>query len=97
MQATCPVAEFRDGAAAVANVEKAAQLAGGSDDLTLDTKAAALAAAGRFEEAAKVQQEAISAAPESEAAPYRERLALYQQGASFTSQPVAVRQATYMK
>lgn len=97
MQATCPQTEYRDGAAAVANVEKASQLAGGSDDLTLDTKAAALAAAGRYEEAAKVQQEAIAAAPESDAAAYRERLALYQQGASFTSQPVAVRQATYLK
>jgi tetratricopeptide (TPR) repeat protein len=97
MQATCPQTEYRDGAAAVANVEKAAQLAGGSDDLTLDTKAAALAAAGRYEEAAKIQQEAIAAAPESDAAAYRERLALYQQGASFTSQPVAVRQATYLK
>jgi tetratricopeptide (TPR) repeat protein len=97
MQATCPQTEYRDGAAAVANVEKASQLAGGSDDLTLDTKAAALAAAGRFEEAAKIQQEAIAAAPEHDAAAYRERLALYQQGASFTSQPVAVRQATYLK
>jgi tetratricopeptide (TPR) repeat protein len=97
MQATCPQTEYRDGAAAVANVEKASQLAGGADDLTLDTKAAALAAAGRFEEAAKIQQEAIAAAPESDAAAYRERLALYQQGASFTSQPVAVRQATYLK
>jgi tetratricopeptide (TPR) repeat protein len=97
MQATCPQTEYRDGAAAVANIEKASQLAGGSDDLTLDTKAAALAAAGRYEEAAKVQQEAIAAAPESDAAAYRERLALYQQGASFTSQPVAVRQATYLK
>lgn len=97
MQATCPQTEYRDGAAAVANIEKAAQLAGGSDDLTLDTKAAALAAAGRYEEAAKIQQEAIAAAPESDAAAYRERLALYQQGASFTSQPVAVRQATYLK
>lgn len=98
MQATCPVAEFRDGAAAVNNIQHAEQLAGGADDLTLDTKAAALAAAGRFEEAAQVQQQAIESAPaESDAAAYRERLALYQQGATFTSQPVALRQATYMR
>ncbi len=97
MQATCPVAEFRDGAAAVANAQRAEELAGGADDLTLDTKAAALAAAGRFDEAAQVQQQAIAAAPETDAAAYRERLAMYQQGASFTSQPVAVRQATYLK
>ncbi|TWT99403.1 lipoprotein NlpI [Botrimarina colliarenosi] len=96
MQATCPVDEFRDGAAAVVNVQQAEELAGGADDLTLDTKAAALAAAGRFDEAAAVQQQAIDAAPTADAA-YSERLAMYRQGTSFTSQPVAVRQATYLK
>lgn len=95
MLATCPVAEFRDGNAALDHAERAEKLAGAADDLTLDTKAAALAALGRYEEAAKVQQEAVERAPEGDTAAYRERLALYQQGSAFTAPPV--RQSSYVR
>lgn len=95
MLATCPVESFRNGAAAVQYAEHAEQLTSGLDDLLLDTKAAALAAAGRFDEAAETLRKAIDLAPESDALAYRERLALYEQGEAFTSQPAAVRQASY--
>lgn len=97
MQATCPIGAFRNPESAMRNVERAAQLAGAADDLTLDTKAAALAALGRFEEAKQLQQEAIELAPESDSDVYQERLALYERGEAFTSRPVGVRQATYLK
>lgn len=97
MQATCPVEAFRDGESALQHAEAAASLAAGSDDLTLDTKAAALAAVGRFDEATETQRQAIELAPESDAAVYRERLAMYERGESFTSKPVAVQQASYLR
>lgn len=96
MQATCPIESFRDGDAALENTAKAERLMGRADDLMLDTKAAALAAIGRFGEASTVQQEAITMAPRADAAAYRERLALYEQGEAFTSRPVsAVQQTAY--
>lgn len=95
MQATCPVDALRNGEAALANAELAERLSGGADDLMLDTKAAALAAMGRFGEASKVQQQAIEIAPASDAVAYTERLAMYEQGHAFTTQPIAIRQASY--
>ncbi|MEQ8849393.1 tetratricopeptide repeat protein [Botrimarina sp.] len=95
MLATCPVESFRDGEAAVRFAEQAEQLSSGLDDLLLDTKAAALAAAGRYDEAAETLRKAIDLAPETDAGAYRERLALYEQGESFISQPAAIRQASY--
>lgn len=97
MQATCPVETFRDGESALKHAELAERLVQEADDLTLDTKAAALAAVGRFDEAKELQREAIELAPESDAGVYLERLSLYERGESFTSKPVAIRQATYMK
>lgn len=95
MQATCPIASVRDGEAALANAEQAEQLSGHPDDLTLDTKAAALASLQRFNEASEVQRQAIKIAPPADAAAYAERLAMYEQGQAFTTQPIAVRQASY--
>lgn len=97
LQATCPVESFRDGEAALRNVERAAELSSEVDDLTFDTKAAALATLGRFDEAKELQQRAIELAPESDGGVYRERLAMYELGEAFTSQPVGVQQATYTK
>ena len=97
MQATCPIEAFRDGESALRHAEAAASLAAGSDDLTLDTKAAALAAVGRFDEATETQRQAIELAPESDAEVYRERLAMYERGEAFTSKPVAVQQASYLR
>ncbi|MEN0111514.1 MAG: tetratricopeptide repeat protein [Planctomycetota bacterium] len=93
--ATCPQPEHRDGVAALANAERAEQLLGGADDLTLDTRAAALAAAGRFDEAVAAQRGAIDLAPPIDAAAYRERLSLYERGEAFSSRPSGVRQASY--
>ncbi len=97
MQATCPVESFRDGESALQHAEIAERLVETADDLTLDTKAAALAAVGRFDEAKQLQREALELAPESDAGVYLERLSMYERGESFTSQPVAVRQANYTK
>ena len=98
MQATCPMGEFRDGEAALVNATKGADLAGEEDDIALDTRAAALAATGQFVEAAELQKQAIEIAPESDAQVYRERLAMYERGEVFTSQPIGgVQQTTYTK
>ena len=98
LQATCPVEAFRDGAAALRNAERASDLSEEEDDIALDTYAAALAAAGRFEEAAEVQQRAAEIAPETDAEAYLNRLALYQNGEAFTSRPInGVMQASYTK
>ncbi|QDT67721.1 lipoprotein NlpI [Planctomycetes bacterium MalM25] len=97
MQATCPVDAFRDGESALQHAEAAARLAPGADDLTLDTQAAALAAVGRFDEATEMQRRAIELAPESDTGVYRERLAMYERGEAFTSKPVAVQQASYLR
>lgn len=97
MQATCPVEAFRDGESALQHAEAAARLSSGADDLTLDTQAAALAAVGRFDEATEMQRKAIELAPESDTGVYRERLAMYERGEAFTSKPVDVQQATYMR
>ena len=96
MQATCPVADFRDGQAALANAKLAEELSLSEDDITFDTIAAALASLGRFEEALAVQQKAIDLAPEGESEAYELRLSMYENGEAFTSQPVApIRQAAY--
>ncbi len=98
MQATCPISEFRDGEAALANATRGAELAGEEDDIALDTRAAALAATGQFEQAAELQKQAIEIAPESDAEVYRTRLSMYEQGEVFTSQPIGgVQQTTFTR
>jgi serine/threonine protein kinase/Flp pilus assembly protein TadD len=76
--ATDPDAKFRDGAWAVALAEKAVAVTNRKDPTILDTLAAAYAEAGRFIDAARVQQEAIALAPNSEDNhAYAARLSVY--------------------
>jgi tetratricopeptide (TPR) repeat protein len=78
---------LRDPADAVAFAERAVALTAAPDPATLDTLAAAYAAAGRFEDAVATEQRAVqeSEATEAEALtqPLRERLARYRERQPF--------------
>lgn len=85
--ATSPDAEVRDGARALATIERAMELRGKkkAGPVYMDTKAAALAELGRFEDAARVQKRAIrnlrlAKVDESIVADFEQRLAIYEQG-----------------
>jgi tetratricopeptide (TPR) repeat protein len=81
--ATCPDDGLRNGQEAVAWAEKASRWNGSPSAGYSDTLAAAYAAVGRFDEAAKTQREAIQLLGESdpdEASSFRERLSLYEAG-----------------
>jgi spermidine synthase len=77
----------RDGAEALPAADRAVGLTGGRDPNVLDTRAAALAAAGRFGEAVEVARAAgelvARAGADPLAAPIRARLALYRAGRAF--------------
>jgi len=85
--ATTPVESVRDGAAAVALAERAVKAAPVADPGTLDTLAAAYAAAGRFDEALQSEDRAIAlleaAGRGAQAEGMRTRRALYAQGRAF--------------
>lgn len=96
LQATCPDARFRDGEQAVKNAQKALELSSEADDITLDTLAAAMAAAGHFEDAVATLEKAIQLSPEGSDVEYSERLRLYRSGQAFESAPIGdIRQAGY--
>lgn len=95
LQATCPEAAYRDVPAAMANAERAIELSGAADDISLDTLAAAQASAGQFALAVETIQQAIAKAPASDQDEYRQRLKLYQEGMPFVCSPAGVRQASY--
>jgi tetratricopeptide (TPR) repeat protein len=82
--ATAPRAELRDAARALELAQKAC--ADSEDCTRLDTLAAALAACGQFEEAARCQQRAMELAPEDERADFHSRLELYQAGKAFVQE-----------
>ncbi len=67
--ATTPAPELRDADQALRLAQRANELTGGRDVVTLDTLAAALANAGRFDEAAAVSQQARQRAGEQGAPP----------------------------
>ena len=82
--ATAPVTGARDGARAVQLAERA--LAAGATADREDTLGAALAEAGRYEEAARAVQRALGLLPANAAslrAEYETRLALYRSGRPF--------------
>jgi arylsulfatase A-like enzyme/thioredoxin-like negative regulator of GroEL len=82
--ATAPVAGVRDGARAVLLAERAA--AAGETADRLDTLGAALAEAGRHQEAARAVERALSLLPRNAAelrTEYEARLALYRSGRAF--------------
>ncbi len=62
IRATCPIMEWRKPAAAIGLAERAVTN-GGAVPAYLDTLAAALAAAGRFEEAEATQERSVEATP----------------------------------
>ena len=88
--ATCPRPQFRNGPEAVTLAEKACQLTGGKNPLTLETLAAALAEAGRWDEAVRRQGEALALARQkmpARAGVMERRLALYQSRKPFRAEP----------
>ena len=80
--ATCPDANFRDGAKAIGNSTKACKLTNWKNHKYLSTLAAAYAEAGDFDAATKWQKEAIDLLPEDKRTTlqhsYQWRLKLYQ-------------------
>jgi tetratricopeptide (TPR) repeat protein len=97
LQATCPDRRFRDSEQALAMAEQAAKLSQPDDYLIFDTLAAAQASAGHFPQAIELEQKSIAAAPREASTSLEQRLAMYQQGKSFSagSAPSAVRTASH--
>jgi len=85
--ATCPKAEVRNGPEAVAYAQKALDLAGGDDYWYMDTLAATLAEAGRFDEARALEEKAVSLIPpdadKKDRSDMEKRLSLYQRSKPF--------------
>lgn len=79
--ATCPVDELRDGPAAVSAAQGAIELAEESMPALLDTLAAAYAESGKFDQAIKTLESAITmleqTAPPEAVSEYRRKLELY--------------------
>jgi TPR repeat protein len=87
IMATSEHSEIRNGAVAVDYAEKAAAATGRKEAGILETLAAALAEAGEFEKAVKVQKEAIALARHIDARKQAEsRLKLYQGKAPYRAQ-----------
>ncbi len=98
LQATCPDRRFVNPEQALANAQLSIELLGEADDVGLDTLAAAQAAAGDFAAAAETMRRAISLVEPHDEGAYRERLATYESGQRFVSNPVAqVQQAGYQQ
>jgi tetratricopeptide (TPR) repeat protein len=83
LMATCPDQRYRDPDRAVSAAQKAVELDGDKDYRYLDTLAAALASAGRFDEAKATAEKAAKRAPVKEAASIRKRMELYTEGRAF--------------
>ena len=84
VQATCPVAEMRNGAEAVKLATKACELTEWKEPMHVDTLAAAYAETGDFDSAVKWQKEAIRLLtkkdPAEWPAQFEARLKLYESG-----------------
>jgi tetratricopeptide (TPR) repeat protein len=86
--ATCPDDGVRDVEGALKGAQAALDCGYGERHAALDTLAAALANAGRFEEAVGTVQQAIEIAPEEARAAYRARQQLYESGQPFRTHPI---------
>jgi tetratricopeptide (TPR) repeat protein len=86
--ATCPDESIRDEEGAIAGAQAALDCGYGERHAALDTMAAALANAGRYEEAVGTIQQAIDIAPMEVRNAYQARQQLYEAGQPFRTQPV---------
>jgi tetratricopeptide (TPR) repeat protein len=94
LRSTCPVPQFRNADFAIESAEKAIELAGEETYLLLDTLAATQANAGNFDAAKTTQAKALAMAPAGgalaeEIESLQKRLALYENGEPFRTEPVA--------
>lgn len=91
--ATHPEERLRDANQALRLAERLVELTGGREARALDTRAAAQAAAGRFDaaraDAERALELAVAAGDDSLAALIRQRVALYQRGLAYTEPVVA--------
>jgi tetratricopeptide (TPR) repeat protein len=78
LQATCPLADFRDGPSAVAHAQRALELAKENPAEYQAVLAAAYAEAGDFSRAVEWQSRCLEASPPESLAQMRERLKLYE-------------------
>jgi tetratricopeptide (TPR) repeat protein len=85
LRATCSDTRYRNAELALSAATKAAELSPG-DYLVLEAVAASHAAAGKFSEAARFQQQAIAAAPPELLEPVQQRLARYEARQPFRSE-----------
>lgn len=95
--ATCPDAVIRNGRRAVELATKAVELAKATRESfhnELDTLAAAHAEAGNFDEAVKLQQQAVALAPNDNKTDFESRLKLFQAGQPYRELPEADAVAT---
>jgi tetratricopeptide (TPR) repeat protein len=83
LQATCPVAEFRDGASAVGHAQRALELAPKDIAEYQAVLAAAYAEAGEYARAVEWQARCLEGSRPEAVAPMRERLQLYESGRAF--------------
>jgi tetratricopeptide (TPR) repeat protein len=86
--ATCPDDSIRDAQGAIKGAQAALECGYGERHAALDTLAAALANAGRFDEAVGTMQQAIEIAPEDSVPAYQARQQLYETGQPFRTHPV---------
>lgn len=93
--ATCPDNSYCDGNLALKHAQRALELTGQQDDISLDTLAAAQAAMGDFTAAVATIKQAIELAPASDQAEYTYRLELYQASKPFRCEPAGVVQAGF--
>lgn len=95
--ATCPDDSVRDVEGALAGAKKALECGYGDRHAALDTLAAALASAGRWEEAVGTIEQAIEVAPEEVKPAYQARLSLYESHQPYRSAPASqVQRADYV-
>ena len=87
IKSTCPLAEFRDGQAAIAHATRACELAGWKDSDFIDTLACAYAEAGQFDQAIHWQSKICQEAPDNQ--DFASRLKLYQEGKPYRNDPTA--------
>ena len=78
---------YRNPTKAFELASKACEYTGHQEAIYLDTLAAACAALGRFEQAAKHQQTVVSLIPHDERGEYEERLALYRLERTYVDKP----------